>query len=256
MKRNIYKTAAGAVLMALSMAMTSFGAGQAAREAEDTAAKGPGIAAPAPVGNPVENGEIIPGNLGAAGEADQMVVVVGTGGCNADVSYYRKDESGAWQLAWKEAGIVGRGGITDEKREGDGKTPEGTYRFTMPFGLKDDPGAKLPYHKVRQGDFWVDDSQSAHYNRLVNTSETVKDWNSAENLATAYTVYNYALALSYNEECVPGQGSAIFLHCFTANPDNGSAGCIRLPEERAKELVMSATEQTRIIIARDLEHLR
>lgn len=50
-----------------------------------------------------------------------------------------------------------------------------------------------------------------------------KDWNSAENLATAYTVYNYALALSYNEECVPGQGSAIFLHCFTANPDNGSA---------------------------------
>ena len=170
--------------------------------------------------------------------------------------YYRKDESGAWQLAWKEAGIVGRGGITDEKREGDGKTPEGTYRFTIPFGLKDDPGAKLPYHKVRQGDFWVDDSQSAHYNRLVNTSETVKDWNSAENLATSYTVYNYALALNYNEECVPGQGSAIFLHCFTANPDNGSAGCIRLPEERAKELVMSATEQTRIIIARDLEHLR
>ena len=102
----------------------------------------------------------------------------------------------------------------------------------------------------------MDDSQSAHYNRLVNTSETAKDWNSAENLATAYTVYNYALALSYNEECVPGQGSAIFLHCFTANPDNGSAGCIRLPEERAKELVMSATEQTRIIIARDLEHLR
>ena len=160
MKRNIYKTAAGAVLMALSMAMTSFGAGQAAREAEDTAAKGPGIAAPVPVGNPVENGEIIPGNLGAAGEADQMVMVVGTGGCNADVSYYRKDENGAWQLAWKEAGIVGRGGITDEKREGDGKTPEGTYRFTMPFGLKDDPGAKLPYHKVRQGDFWVDDSQA------------------------------------------------------------------------------------------------
>ena len=68
--------------------------------------------------------------------------------------------------------------------------------------------------------------------------------------------HNYALALNYNEECVPGQGSAIFLHCFTANPDNGSAGCIRLPEERAKELVMSATEQTRIIIARDLEHLR
>lgn len=62
----------------------------------------------------------------------------------------------------------------------------------------------------------MDDSQSAHYNRLVNTSETAKDWNSAENLATAYTVYNYALALSYNEECVPGQGSAIF--CIALPP--------------------------------------
>ncbi len=266
MKRRTYKIAVGAALMALSMAMTSFGAGRADLEAGKTAAGGPGaVDTGAPegagdtaenTGSPVENGEIVPGNLGAAEQADQMVVVVGTGGCNADVSYYRKDETGGWQLAWREAGIVGRNGITDEKREGDGKTPEGTYRFTMPFGLKDDPGAKLPYHKVRQGDYWVDDSQSAHYNRLVNTSETARDWNSAENLATAYTVYNYALALSYNEECVPGQGSAIFLHCFTANPDNGSAGCIRLPEERARELVVSATEQTRIVIARDLEHLR
>ena len=98
--------------------------------------------------------------------------------------------------------------------------------------------------------------RGVHYNRLVNTGETAKDWNSAENLAAAYPVYNYALSLSYNEECVPGMGSAIFLHCFTANPDNGSAGCIRLPQERAKELVMSVTDRSRIVIAQDLSQLQ
>ena len=66
----------------------------------------------------------------------------------------------------------------------------------------------------------------------------------------------YALALDYNQDCVPGKGSAIFLHCFTASADNGSAGCIRLPEARAKELVQSATGQTRIVIAENMESLR
>lgn len=256
MKRKMYVAAVGAALMTLSIGMTSFGAGKAGLQQEDPASKGPGVEALVPAGNPVENGEIVPENLKAAAEADQMVVVVGTGGCNADVTLYRKDESGVWQTVWKEAGIVGRGGITEEKREGDGKTPAGTYRFTLPFGLKEDPGAVMPYHRIAQGDYWVDDSASVHYNRLVNTRTTARDWSSAENLAAAYPVYNYALALNYNEDCIPGMGSAIFLHCFTANPDNGSAGCIRLPEERAKELVMTATEQTRIVIAQNLEHLR
>ena len=74
-------------------------------------------------------------------------MVVGTGGCNADTYYYKKGDD-TWNLEWKEASIVGRGGITSEKAEGDGRTPAGTYGFTMAFGLKDDPGSVLPYHKI------------------------------------------------------------------------------------------------------------
>ena len=51
------------------------------------------------------------------------MVVVGTGGCNADVSYYKKDNAGAWTLSWTEASIVGPQRDYTEKREGDGKTP-------------------------------------------------------------------------------------------------------------------------------------
>lgn len=208
-----------------------------------------------PGGPAVIDGVIQPQNLEAAKEADQLIVVVGTGGCNADAYYYSKDGD-SWGLEWKEASIVGRGGITAEKAEGDGKTPAGTYGFTMAFGLKADPGSVLPYHTIVKGDYWVDDSASPYYNSLVNTSVTPKTWGSAENLAKASPYYNYALALDYNPDRVPGKGSAIFLHCFTASPDKGSAGCIRLPESRARELVQTATGKTRIVIAPDMNQLK
>lgn len=220
-----------------------------------TDSKGAGAGESTDTGAPVIDGVIQPRNLKAAETADQMIVVVGTGGCYADTYYYKKGED-SWDMVWKEASIVGRGGITSDKKEGDGKTPAGTYGFTVAFGLKEDPGSILSYHKVVKGDYWVDDSSSAYYNKLVNTSSTPKTWNSAENLAAASPYYNYALALDYNSDCVPGKGSAIFLHCFTASADNGSAGCIRLPEARAMELVRTATERTRIVIAEDLGHLQ
>ena len=53
-------------------------------------------------------------------------------------------------MVWKEAGIVGRNGITDQKTEGDGSTPSGTYGFTMAFGLRENPGSVLPYHKINK----------------------------------------------------------------------------------------------------------
>ena len=273
-KNGIYgKTGRAAAALVLAGVMAAAGSltalaaagGTGAGAALNPADRGPGVQAvseaepeetkEAEAKAAVVNGVIQPMNLEGAKDADQLVVVVGTGGCSADVYYYKKSGE-AWEMAWKEAGIVGRNGITDQKAEGDGSTPSGTYGFTMAFGLRENPGSILPYHKIAKGDYWVDDSASPYYNKLVNTSQVAKNWNSAENMASASPYYNYALALNYNEACEPGKGSAIFLHCFTASRDNGSAGCIRLPQERAKELVQSATERTKIVIAPDLERLK
>lgn len=120
----------------------------------------------------------------------QILAVAGTGDCNADISYYKK-ENGNWELKWTEKGYVGRNGITDNKKEGDGATP----------------------------------------------------------------YYNYALNLDYNKERTPGEGSAIFLHCFKASGYQGSSGCICLPESRMKELLGLVDTNTRIVIAKDAEHL-
>ena len=45
----------------------------------------------------------------------QILAVAGTGDCNADISYYKK-ENGNWELKWTEKGYVGRNGITDNKK--------------------------------------------------------------------------------------------------------------------------------------------
>ena len=206
-------------------------------------------------GGPGCTSDIVPEDLSAAASADQLIVVVGTGGCRADISYYKKNGE-SWKKMWKEAGYVGRNGITADKAEGDGATPEGIYRFDLAFGLLDDPGSNLPYHKIEEGDFWIDDPSSSFYNQLVNTERQEKDWNSGENLMEASPYYNYALSLTYNQERIPGKGSAIFLHCFKTSEDKASSGCICLPEERVKELLEAVTEDTMIVIARDREHLR
>ncbi len=178
--------------------------------------------------------------------ADRILAVRGTGGSAVRAAYYQVSE-GEWQLVFETDGVWGLYGCTDEKREGDKKTPCGVYGFNMAFGILDDPGCVLPYHKVTEGDYWVDDPESAHYNRMVNENETVKDWNSAEHLISISPYYNYALSLTYNEEAVPGRGSAIFLHC-TAEGYPGSSGCICIPEPEMKTVMTSADERTRIVI--------
>ena len=118
-----------------------------------------------------------------------------------------------------------------KQKEGDGKTPIGVFRFMAAFGIKENPGLSvLPYLHVDERHHWVDDPNSKYYNQCVSTDEVTADWASSEHLYKLAPSYHYSLALNYNEECVPGVGCAIFLHCpnDTFGP---TAGCIAIPEE-------------------------
>lgn len=193
--------------------------------------------------------------LKASEDADKIILVVGGNGSQATLSYYEKNSSELWSEVFSTPAIYGRNGSTLDKKEGDGKTPQGVYSFTMAFGLKDDPKSILPYHKIQKGDFWVDDSDSEYYNKLVNVNTTKRAWDSAEDMISQAPYYNYGLALNYNPDCVPGKGSAIFLHCTGTKKDAGSAGCIRIPEELMKQLIQTVGEKTKIIIVSDLNQL-
>ena len=174
-----------------------------------------------------------------------------------NLSWYRRDPSGRLVSVMNEVCVTGMNGVVspEEKQEGDMKTPSGLYHFSGAYGLKMNPGSKLPYHQFVSGDYWVDDPESTHYNKLVNTSSVTKDWKSAEDLMNAGICYDFILAIDYNKEAVPGKGSAIFLHCPKAFNNTGTSGCISISEEQMEVLLKNVTDKTKVLIVKSEEEL-
>lgn len=204
---------------------------------------------------PAYNGDV--NTLKAAAEVSQLIVVVGNPAdpAKGNLTWYKKNQEGVLLPEFDVEAVSGMNGISSDKQEGDMKTPSGLYSFTMAFGMKDNPGSILPYHKVVNGDHFVDDSSSQYYNRLVNEAEVQKDWNSSENLIRQAPHYNYALVLNYNDTYIPGKGSAIFLHCPKSSNNTGTSGCISIPEEYMKLLVQTVDQNTKILVVQEEREL-
>jgi L,D-peptidoglycan transpeptidase YkuD (ErfK/YbiS/YcfS/YnhG family) len=121
---------------------------------------------------------------------------------------------------------VGYNGIArpGKKREGDGKTPSGTYGFSFYFGVEPDKGFSFPFRHAYRYDFWDDDPASSRYNEWVNA----RKHNAGANPEPMHQVpaYDYAAVIAYNTRRTPGFGSAIFLHVGTGT---ATAGCVSLP---------------------------
>lgn len=195
--------------------------------------------------------------LKAAEETDHLILAVGDGADQSSLTlwYYERGTDGRLSEVFGTRGTCGRAGITADKVEGDKKTPAGLYSFLMAFGLKDDPGSQISYRKVQDGDCFVDDVESRYYNQYVKAGEAQADWRSAEVLKNQGPCYNYALVLDYNKDCVPGRGSAIFLHCPKVVNDTYTAGCIGIPEERMKTILTRAKADAKILIVPDKDGL-
>lgn len=243
----------GAVLLTCAEATAALGEAVLQTDAGQEE-RGPGIALERREQETVKEQELM-GRIGAAAETDSLILVIGQGGADVALSYHTKDEDGVWKEEFETTGRYGRNGATAEKKEGDKKTPLGTYQFTMAFGVKEDPGSILPYHRLTETDYWVDDPDSRYYNQLVDSRTVTKDWKSAEHMAGSVPFYHYGLALNYNSGCVPGKGSAIFLHCMNGEADTGTSGCVKISEEYMERLVQSVDEETRIVIVSDISQL-
>lgn len=198
-----------------------------------------------------ESGDV--NSLKAAQGVDKLLVAVGDPGNSAKttLSYYERGTDGTLAAVFSIPAVSGANGISTQKKEGDKKTPEGVYSFTMAFGIKENPGSILPYHQIVRGDYLVDDPASRYYNQLVNENQVKRDWKTGENLIRQAPHYNYGLILNYNGECVPGKGSAIFLHCSKAVNNTSTSGCISVPEDYVKELLKRVDADTRIVIVPD-----
>lgn len=123
---------------------------------------------------------------------------------------------------------IGENGVTNNKKEGDGKTPLGLYDIGFAFGTVDlESKISYPYKKITENSYWVDDSNSKNYNRWVELEEN-KDWSTAEHLIEYPIQYKYGLVIEYNtKNIIKNAGSAIFLHVVNKPY---TAGCIAVNE--------------------------
>lgn len=183
--------------------------------------------------------------LDAASQTDQIVLVEYKSGSKATLSVHEK-QNGKWVQLLETPAYVGKNGI-DKTKEGDKRTPTGTFNLTTPFGIKTDPGAQMTYTKVTKYHYWCGSSDSEFYNKLVTSTETGRKWTkSDEHLIDYKGVYNYALFIDYNAEGVAGKGSCIFLHCKGSKAY--TAGCVAISEASMKKIVQWAKSGAKIVI--------
>lgn len=183
--------------------------------------------------------------LDCADQTNQIVLVEHTGGSKATVSFHEKI-NGVWTQLASTTGYVGRNGI-DKVREGDGKTPTGTFNLTTPFGIKADPGAQMPYTRVTKYHYWCGTSGSDYYNQLVDTRKVNRSAKSTDEKLINYTgYYNYCLFIDYNADGAANKGSCIFLHCIGGKMS--TAGCIAIPEKIMKTAVQWVRPGAKIVI--------
>ncbi|MCP5368812.1 MAG: L,D-transpeptidase family protein [Hyphomicrobiales bacterium] len=136
----------------------------------------------------------------------------------------------AGRLTWNGAAVrcaLGRGGVTADKREGDGATPIGAFPLRRVFHRPDRvpaPPTGLPVRALTPADGWCDDPASPDYNTLIQKPFSARH----EDMWRDDGLYDLVVELGYNDDPpVPGRGSAIFLH--VAGPGLASTeGCVAM----------------------------
>jgi L,D-peptidoglycan transpeptidase YkuD (ErfK/YbiS/YcfS/YnhG family) len=130
---------------------------------------------------------------------------------------------------------VGYNGVAlpGRKREGDGKTPSGTFGVSFFFGVQRKLGFSFPFRHAYHFDYWDDDPASTRYNEWVNANR--HDPGASPEPMHNVPAYGYAAVIAYNTARTPGLGSAIFLHVGFGSP---TAGCISLPRPRLIKILL------------------
>lgn len=159
---------------------------------------------------------------------------------------YVRTENDKVVLIYKDLKVpayIGKNGFTKDKVEGDMKTPIGEFDLGIVFG-KHDLDIKLPYVKINENHYWVDDVNSEDYDRLIESKE--KPNFSAEHLIDYVDdAYEYAIDIIENPEYIRGRGSAIFLHC---KRKEYTAGCVAISKEDMEKLIYMIDSDTKIVI--------
>lgn len=155
-------------------------------------------------------------------------------------------------LAWngeKFKCAIGRSGMIEDKKEGDGGTPVGCFPFREVFYRADKivkPITALPICVLEKSDGWCDESADPNYNKRVSLPYAA----SHEELWREDDLYDIIVPVGYNDDPpAPGKGSAIFIH--VARPAfTPTAGCVALSLPDLLKILSEITAETKICISK------
>ena len=181
------------------------------------------------------------------GTARRLVFALSSGyGSNHVVVTECVKNGRSWAKVTETTGRAGLNGFAPPgaKREGDGKSPTGSFTFTQAFGMRN-PGTKLAYRTLRDsGDCWGATPGESHYNDYYSGTCHPAD----ENLSSIMLIgsYRQAAVIDYNRpQPVPGHGSAIFFHVGGRTP---TAGCVAIEESVLVGILRSLAPGDRMIM--------
>lgn len=142
---------------------------------------------------------------------------------------------------------VGKNGIIQNKREGDGCTPIGCWplRYVLfrPDRLEP-PVTNLPVRALAPQLGWCDDPHDPAYNQTV----TVPYAASHEALWREDHLYDIIVPLGYNDDPIyPGRGSAIFLHLARGDLEP-TEGCVVMKQSELLQVLSTANPRTRLCV--------
>ena len=182
-------------------------------------------------------------------DATQVVSVTTSsyGNVHATVRAFAKTTNGWKQVRGPWTAWIGERGFAPPgaKREGDLRTPSGSYTFSFMFGVAPDPGTHYTWRHAGRSDYWDDDSSSPRYNLWTDT----RHHSAGHDPEPLHVLPSYrdVAAINYNAARTPGRGSAIFLHVTHHSP---TTGCISLPRRHVLWLLrwLNPSRHARIIM--------
>ena len=142
---------------------------------------------------------------------------------------------------------IGYNGLTNNKSEGDGCTPIGTFKINKILYRPD----KINNYKfnldseiIEERNGWCDDAKSDLYNQKINFPFN----QSAECLYRNDDLYDIVCVIDYNlNPIIKGKGSAIFLH-VASDDYSPTHGCVAIKKNDLLQIALELEKDSTITI--------
>jgi len=141
---------------------------------------------------------------------------------------------------------IGKNGISKNKKEGDGKSPQGKFGLGTVYWRSDrikKPITKIKCEKIKKDIGWCDDINSKFYNKKVKLNKKFR----CEKLFRKDNKYDLIIVINYNtKKIVKNKGSAIFIHL--TNNYKPTAGCLAVKEKDMFIILKLINKNSKILI--------